>query len=127
MTTSNLLNDKPAIEAHLHEIARALSGPDAGGKKPTLRERIIVKSVVFLVDLLSKRFTRFHDSLLARVTAIEQRPHQPFFWEWKRGDSFTVGAFATHRGCLWQCQRPTDAEPGGSADWKLIVGTVEAR
>ena len=101
--TPDFFIDKAAIEAHIQD--------------PKVRE--LAQALVFMAHQM--------DLLHCRLAAIEQQPKTPFFWVWKAGDEFTIGAFVTHRGALWHSERPSNkAEPGSNDSWKLIVGTPAA-
>jgi len=120
--SQQFFNNRAAVEAHLLGIEAALTQPIAG-KPARLRDRILAKAVVFLADQLGQRATAGHADLARRITVLEQRPTAPFFWPWTDGSEFSIGAFVTYRGALWQSERPTKDEPGGTDAWTLIVGT----
>lgn len=102
-TPPDFFIDKTAIEANIRD--------------PKVRE--LAQAVVFMAHQM--------DVLHCRLAAIEQQPKTPFFWVWKAGDQFTVGAFVTHGGGLWHSERPGNrSEPGSDGAWKLIVGTPAA-
>jgi hypothetical protein len=76
-----------------------------------------------IFPVLKKRF----ETLEARVTTLEAKPHVKFCGVWKAGTTYEPGDAATHQGGLWICKVATPGEPSKDFHgWTLAVKRGQA-
>jgi hypothetical protein len=63
--------------------------------------------------------------LLARIEQLESRPTLTYKGVWTAGGQYAVGSIVTCKGSVWHCNiAATDARPGETPNWQLMVRAV---
>ena len=69
---------------------------------------------------IKEAITRAIEPILVRIAELEAREPLKYLGVYECGRKYNAGAFVTHRGSIWHCNRSTHATPGdGTADWTL--------
>ena len=80
-----------------------------------------------LADVLADYVTARLAPVLARLAALESRPHLKYAGPFRTGDVYAEGALVTHQGSLWLAESPTTYAPGAAGSgWRLVVKRGEA-
>lgn len=66
--------------------------------------------------------------LVARIEALEAKPHVKFCGVWKAGTAYAPGDAVTQKGGLWICKAETSGAPGVDyVAWVLAVKSGHAQ
>ena len=87
--------------------------------RPQWQNKTVTASAV--TDIVAYTVAEAVRPLLARIAALEARPHVRYLGPWKAERSYSAGSMVSDDGSLWHAEKETQARPGSSADWILCV------
>ena len=109
------LKGKPASATSLHALNDATATLVGQAAKEILAAVTMeLDAQLDLIEDLQIQVTKFEASGAKHIAEAYQGT-----WRW--GETHKRGALVTDSGSLWMCGQDTEARPGKSQDWQLIV------